>query len=237
MESLLKELQASSPDQKGGDKDEGDQQRALAAAWEAMLVESMNGMMDPASKADAPASSPPPKAKDNDTFQSRIRSTVNKLKESESGLNTSDFGATGSEDSLEALLSKLGSGADAPESEEELQGVLEAMMGQLMSKEVLYEPLKELSEKFPGYILDNNSTISAEDKKRFDAQIVCIKKLLDAFEAGDYREDDDKSRQLIAELMGELQSHGSPPEEVMGPLPPGFSMGADGLPAGECTVS
>lgn len=33
------------------------------------------------------------------------------------------------------------------ESEEELQGLLENMMSQLMSKAVLYEPLKELSDK------------------------------------------------------------------------------------------
>jgi len=34
-----------------------------------------------------------------------------------------------------------------PEDEEMLQEFLESMMGQLMSKEVLYEPLKELTDK------------------------------------------------------------------------------------------
>ena len=33
------------------------------------------------------------------------------------------------------------------EAEEGLQGLLETMMSQLMSKEVLYEPLKEMHEK------------------------------------------------------------------------------------------
>ena len=36
---------------------------------------------------------------------------------------------------------------DSEESEEELKGILETMMSQLMSKEVLYEPLKELHDK------------------------------------------------------------------------------------------
>ena len=36
---------------------------------------------------------------------------------------------------------------DGSDNDEELQGMLEAMMQQLMSKEVLYEPLKELHEK------------------------------------------------------------------------------------------
>ena len=36
---------------------------------------------------------------------------------------------------------------DSPESEEDLRGILEPMMSQLMSKDVLYEPLKELHDK------------------------------------------------------------------------------------------
>lgn len=47
-------------------------------------------------------------------------------------------------DSLESLLSSLGD-LGAGEDETELAGFLEQMMGQLISKEVLYEPLKELA--------------------------------------------------------------------------------------------
>ena len=36
---------------------------------------------------------------------------------------------------------------DGSDNDEELQGMLEAMMQQLMSKEILYEPLKELNDK------------------------------------------------------------------------------------------
>jgi peroxin-19 len=75
---------------------------------------------------------------------------------------------------------------------------------------------------------------------------VCIKQLLDQFEAKTYRDDDEGAREKIVELMGEvrplsfpstvplrstqLQTHGSPPDDMIGPLPPGISMGADGLP-------
>ena len=42
----------------------------------------------------------------------------------------------------------LGAGlGDGEAGEEDLAGMLEQMMGSLMSKDVLYEPLKELSEK------------------------------------------------------------------------------------------
>ena len=53
---------------------------------------------------------------------------------------------------MEALLSSLNNiGADG-EDEEGLQEFLETMMSQLMSKEVLYEPLKEMHEKVRDFV-------------------------------------------------------------------------------------
>ena len=115
----------------------------LAAAWEAMLIEEMDAMSD-ASGARASAD---PSSSTSD-FQSHIRSTMNKLKETESSLKSSDSTAHSGNQSFESLLQGVGDlSGDDEKSEEELQAMLEAMMGQLMSKDVLYEPLKELHEK------------------------------------------------------------------------------------------
>lgn len=52
--------------------------------------------------------------------------------------------AGGSSDPLSALLANLENGlSDDPN----LQEALDAMMSQLMSKELLYEPIKDLNEK------------------------------------------------------------------------------------------
>lgn len=59
--------------------------------------------------------------------------------------------------------------------------------------------------QFPGYLTEHSSTISSEDKKRFDAQIVCIKQLLDVFDAKDYQDEDEKAREKVVELMGEVR--------------------------------
>jgi hypothetical protein len=141
MEALFKELGIGPREgSQGGSGGDPEQQRQFAAAWEAMLVEGMNGMTN-TSAEDTP--SPAPKG---DDFQSKIHSTMNKLRESESGLQASDSTTSGG-DAFESLLSQLGGlGGDA-QDEENLQGMLETMMGQLMSKEVLHEPLKELYEK------------------------------------------------------------------------------------------
>jgi peroxin-19 len=44
-------------------------------------------------------------------------------------------------------LASLGESGEGGENDEELAGMLEGMMAQLMSKEILYEPLKELGDK------------------------------------------------------------------------------------------
>lgn len=47
----------------------------------------------------------------------------------------------------------LGGGGEVPEGEEGMAKMLETMMGELMSKEVLHEPLKELRNKVSHPIL------------------------------------------------------------------------------------
>lgn len=60
--------------------------------------------------------------------------------------------------------------------------------------------------QFPEYLAGNASTISTEDRTRFEAQIACIKRLLDEFEAKTYRDNDEEARARIVELMGEVCS-------------------------------
>lgn len=74
---------------------------------------------------------------------------MDKLKTSESNLKppSSSSPTQDQVDELAKLLKGLGEEGEDPAAEQELTDVLQAMMGQLMSKEVLYEPLKELYEK------------------------------------------------------------------------------------------
>ena len=112
---------------------------------------------------------------------------------------------------------------DSEESEEELKGILETMMSQLMSKEVLYEPLKELHDKvrtsqpcslsyvhssppqFPSYLKDNDATLSAEDKTRYASQSKVVAQIVATFEDPSYTDDDAQKGLKIVELMQEVR--------------------------------
>ncbi|OBZ78334.1 Peroxisome biogenesis protein 19-1 [Grifola frondosa] len=242
MESLMREISNESgiPAEGTGEAEDPEQemerQKAFKAAWEAMLIESMNGTLSADDLAGAPKTDREAKNVDANTspsggggtFQSSIQKAMEKLKESDSNLQA-DASTSGAE-SLEALLSQLSGELGEGESEEELHTLLDSMMSQLMSKEVLYEPLKELHEKFPSYLKENASKLSAEDKKRYDLQYIVVTKIVAVFDDPTYSDEDMQKGIKVVELMQEMQSHGSPPSEIMGPLPPGLDVGPDGMP-------
>jgi len=105
MEELVKEITngiaiesktGSSPSEAtsgSGDKEMTDEERtqAIKSAWEAMLIEGMNGTDDGSSRAVAEGDARPKTAPENaaappNDFQTRIQQAMNKLKESESNL-------------------------------------------------------------------------------------------------------------------------------------------------------
>jgi len=162
----MRELDTSTTANEGEEKDgEREKNEQLRAAWEAMLIEGMDGMgsipdapspqlKDPASMSQPkPASTDQAATNPSTEFQSRIRNTMDKLKSSESNLEPSRTQEQVEVDELAKLLEGLGGDGADPNAEQELTDVLQAMMGQLMSKEVLYEPLKELYEKVRRMVL------------------------------------------------------------------------------------
>lgn len=96
-------------------------------------------------------------------------------------------------------------GEDGEGNEEEIAGVLEKMMGQLMSKDILYEPLKELHDKFPDYLANAPDPISAEDRKRYEAQQVCVEKIVKVFESPAYSDSDALEMKKVVDLMSEVR--------------------------------
>jgi peroxin-19 len=105
-------------------------------------------------------SAPPPPPPAN--FQDAIAASMSKLRDSSTTANASraaasSSGAGGDSAGMAAMLAQLagmpgGAGGGLPgleglDSDEGLQGMLDDMMKQLMSREMLYEPLKELADK------------------------------------------------------------------------------------------
>lgn len=96
---------------------------------------------------DAPsnASGPSTSSAQPKDFKSSVASTLEKMRQSE---RSADQSSSTGDDPAAMLSSLLGGLGDLPDGDEaSLQAMLDQMMSQLMSKDLLYEPLKEMRDK------------------------------------------------------------------------------------------
>jgi peroxin-19 len=130
-----------------------------------------------------------------------------------------DASANMAQDPLAAMFAQLESsmGIDDPS----IQDTLEAMMGQLMSKELLYEPIKDLNDKvctserakarsklrqYPAYLAEHGSAIPPDDFKRYTKQSSLVAEISAEFQKPSYSDDDPAQRAKIVQLMQEVGS-------------------------------
>jgi len=195
--------------------DEPARDKLFLAAWEDLIAKNMADISPEVAGGSESDVAGEPK----DAFRKSRDEAAERLRKSDAELHEATPPA---DDQLAALLES--------EDEASLQKLLEGMMDQLMSKEVLFEPLKELNDKFPSYLASNADKLSASDLARYEAQHACASKIIAVFEEPGYRDDDPKMTAEIVALMGQMQEHGAPPAEIMGDLPPGLDLGPDGAP-------
>lgn len=203
----------------------------------------------------APAASASTASTKPGNFNDAIAATMAKLKESDASATADSAssdnpfaGLSGAEgEEMAKLLAALGgsgdlSGLEGAMDNPELTKMLEGMMDELMSRDILYEPLKELRDKYPAYLAGPQSAgISAEDRKRYEEQSRYITEIVKIFDEPGYDAKDKVKAGKVQELMNQMQDCGSPPKEIVGDMPaelenmPGFG-GGGGAGNEECTI-
>lgn len=147
--------------------------------------------------ADGAKPTAPPSTTDA-SFQDTIRKTMERMQNS--GDQATAAANSGSEDDFMAeMLKQLG--GEGGGSEEDFSKMLMGMMEQLTNKEILYEPMKELNDKFPDWLEKNKATTSAEDLKRYEEQQGLVKEIVAKFEESTYSDSNAADREYIVERM------------------------------------
>lgn len=115
---------------------------------------------------------------------------------------TAAAAAEGSDDFLAELLKQMQSGGlDGEGSEEEFSKMLMGMMEQLTHKDILYEPMKELHEKFPGWLEKNRAATSKEDLERYELQQKLVSEIVAKFEEPNYADTSKEHHEYIVDRM------------------------------------
>lgn len=145
-------------------------------------------------------------------FQETIRRTMERMQTSSdtaSAAAQSSAAAGSADDFMATLLKEMeGSGLG---SDEDFSKMLMGMMEQLTNKEILYEPMKELDDKFPDWLRENGDKIKKADKERYLTQQTLVREIVGKFEEQGYSDESPTCREFIVERMQKVPSPGSLP--------------------------
>ncbi|KAL2573496.1 hypothetical protein AAZV13_17G130400 [Glycine max] len=105
---------------------------------------------------------------------------------------------------------------------QDMESIVETMMQQLLSKEILHEPMKEIAEKYPKWLEEHKSSLSKEEYDRYSHQYELIRNLNEVYD------NDPGNFNKIVELMQKMQECGQPPNDIVQELAPDFDLASLG---------
>ena len=97
--------------------------------------------------------------------------------------------------------------------------LMEDMMKMMLSKDMLYPPMKEMINNYPEWLKKNKDKISSTDMDNYKKQLVCMEKICHEFELEKDTDSDSvkKTRfDLIMNKVNEMQQYGQPPSDLIG---------------------
>ena len=147
----------------------------------------------------APTGTAPTAAEES--FQATIEKTMERMRLSGDSATAAAASSDTDDFIAEMMKAMQGSGLDGEGGEEDFSKMILGMMEQLTNKEILYEPMKELDDKFPAWLEKNAVTTGAEDLKRYKEQQVYVREIVARFEQKTYTDTNAADREYIVERM------------------------------------
>ena len=163
--------------------------------------ESINRLLDGINQA----SSSTPQPSNNPTIPSNMDpSQLEQLSEQMMGSLMNDF-------------EKLGNSKDSND-------VVDGVMKQLLDKELMYTPMKEVCSRYPKWLATNKERLSEEEYQKYGTQYQYFQRIVRLYETEPGNFD------RLMELMQDIQEYGQPPVEIIKELAPDLQFDEEGMP-------
>ncbi|KAI9309409.1 Pex19 protein family-domain-containing protein [Cunninghamella echinulata] len=232
-EAFAKQLQEGMEEFMGNLDQDPEMKAAFEKVWStfdpSLLAEEANkeaARSVPPTDAKSSSSSSSSAAKNPASFQDTINQTMNKLKDSSKQVDTAI-----NEENDDAFMAELMKQMEGLTDGGDFENVLEGMMSQLMSKEMLYEPMKDLVEKYPAWLEENKDKTDKEQYENYKKQFELCKKIVAEYDAPGFDEKNEAQAKKIMDLMTEMQDLGQPPASLLEEMAPGMNFDApQGMP-------
>lgn len=137
-------------------------------------------------------------------FDSTIRATMDRISASNTAASTASTQPQSEEDLLAQMMKELTEGGmmgGEGGGKGDFNSMLMNMMAHLTNKEILYDPMKELHDKFPAWLEKNEKTTDKENLKRYKEQQVLVREIVGRFERKGYSDGNEDDREYIVERM------------------------------------
>lgn len=140
-----------------------------------------------------------------ESFNDAIQRTMNRMQESG---DKATAAANDSDDVPDEMLLQLLKALESSSggNDDDIQKMFMGFMEKMSSKDILYEPMKELEGKFEPWIAEKQAKkeLSDEDVKRYQMQTRIVKEVVAKFEEEGYSDEDPKCREWVWEKMQEV---------------------------------
>lgn len=175
------------------------------------LIMGEGGGPEQQQSAAGPSSSSAAAAAGGEDFQETIRKTMERIHES--GEKATAAATEGGQDdilmqvlkAMEASGMGAGTGTDGAD-DENLDKLFMGIMEQLSNKEMLYEPMKELHDKFGPWLKENRDKTPKEDLERFETQATIVAEIVAKFEEKGFSDDNPEHRDYVWQRMQKVCS-------------------------------
>ncbi|GCE98729.1 peroxisome chaperone and import receptor [Zygosaccharomyces mellis] len=145
-------------------------------------------------------------------FKNVVSKTLERLKENGSRVDHNIAQEQNKQDVFTQLLNELTSGEDAYSGgvgEDGVDDAILAILNQMSSKQVLYEPMKEMHTEFSKWLDVNGSKTNKDDLQKYHKQFELVENIVQVFEKPTYTDDHD--RKEITQLLDQLEQLGDTP--------------------------
>jgi len=143
----------------------------------------------------------------DESFQDTIRKTMERMQTS--GDAASAAATTADENDVLAQMLKEMENGNFPGLEgagdEDFNKMLMGMMEHLTNKDILYEPMKDLHDKFPAWFEANTDKTKKEDLERYQQQKSLVDEIVARFERPGYSDDNKEDRDFIVDKMQKVR--------------------------------
>ena len=156
------------------------------------------------------------------TADFEVAKTLKMLGEAQKGMAGFEPGKM--EEAGEHMIEDMMAQFESLGEKEDYQEVVDGVMRQLLSKDLMWEPTRQICDKFPEWLALHKKNLSDSEYENYGKQYQAFQKILAVYET----EPDNFPR--LMELMFDMQAFGQPPADIISDLAPGLKFDENGMP-------